>query len=333
MDEFESIMKGFAYQRARLQFEGKGHKALLYIEDAGDRLFWEGITNAVHPGFFDVKPFTQTGSEGKRRLEKEYPKVNPAYMVAVDSDFDYLCPQRSPLAATMNASPYILHTFIYSLESHICCREALTDIDNRIRLNIPVPVASISKVVQEYSSLIYKALCLFAFIHNSSPENCPEHEFREAVKFPAGHHITDDGNSISPSAKAALNTKLDIFIQNYNSQIQNQNEYSDFCQSLREKDITENTAFMFINGHDLYNSIVSLAFKKCTNLNRIADEHWVDSEVPQEQIQSRKNQVKNYYRDNCNVGTLFFQGTVHMTSLFCQKITEKLNLAIAHQTI
>ncbi|EAP1698575.1 DUF4435 domain-containing protein, partial [Salmonella enterica] len=332
MDEFESILKGFTYQQARLQFEGKGHKALLYIEDATDRLFWEGIVNAVRPGFFDVKPFSQPGSEGKRRLEKEYSKVNSTYMVAVDSDFDYLCPHRSPLAVTMNESPYILHTFIYSLESHICCNESLTDIDNRIRLNISAPVASISNVVQQYSSLIYEALCLFAFIHNTSPENCPEHEFREAVKFPADLHVTDDGNSISQSAETALRAKLDIFIQNYSSRIQNQDEYSEFCQSLREKNITENTAFMFINGHDLYNSIVSLAFRKCTNLNRIADEQWVDSEVPQEQIQSRKNQVRNYYRENCNIGTLFFQGTAHMTNLFWQKITEKLNLAITTQT-
>lgn len=101
---------------------------LLYVEDSSDRGFWECVVNAVCPGHYRVMKYSQDGSDGKRLLEKEYDNLHKKFIVGVDGDYDYLCPNRNQFSLKLNHSPFILHTHSYAVENLRGCQKPLLTI-------------------------------------------------------------------------------------------------------------------------------------------------------------------------------------------------------------
>lgn len=136
-------------------------KGIIHIEDASDRLFWRKVVGAVCPDRYDIKPFSQGGAQGKRRLEQQYRHLHKDYLIAVDSDYDFLCPDRNEFSAELNANPFVLHTFCYSRESFIHTPEALEILTDCIYLHEKTHSHLYRKPCNVFQ-LLFMTLCLFS---------------------------------------------------------------------------------------------------------------------------------------------------------------------------
>ncbi|WP_421353694.1 DUF4435 domain-containing protein [Aeromonas veronii] len=106
---------------ATMESAEKDASGFVYIESEADKEFWDSILTKCAKGkyFFKFKGKQEGKSEprGKSILEDLYTTANEAALVAIDSDFDYISPNRSDIAKKINSNKYVLQTFAYAIEN------------------------------------------------------------------------------------------------------------------------------------------------------------------------------------------------------------------------
>lgn len=209
--DFNDILKSQKYIQASSKLKCGIIKKYLYVENPGDRSFWEFITNKVYPNMFEVKVASQDKALGKSTLQADYHKLNPSYLVGIDSDYDYICPERNKYSGYLVENKYILHTFGYSRESLMCCIDAINNIITKAYYREPV-VCEIIDAVISYSKTIHYALCVFSYLHNKDVTNNREDEFREAISITNNQSILDDELKVNRMELEKVKVKSDLYV-------------------------------------------------------------------------------------------------------------------------
>lgn len=327
MPELSEMMRNPEYIRLYTAIESSGpQRGIIHIEDATDRLFWTKIVNAVCPGRYDIKPYSQPGSEGKRKLEQEYQQLSKEYLVAVDGDYDYLCPDRNEYAAALNANPFVLHTFCYSRESFLHTPEAIESLTDCIYLHKKTNCHTL-EALQRFSVKVYDALLVFSWLHNRDQHRFKESDFNESFRLPAGVLLLDDNLAVNEAAFESLSRSVQQYTDTHASFISDRESFAQHQEVLRARGITPENALLFINGHRLLDGVFRPVYEKLIRKSRSIDNEWVETHYPENEKQDRKNQVKNHYKENCNARQLLSRCEAYTTSPFWQRITQKLSEA------
>lgn len=332
MSELTDFMRSGAFIKSYTAMQSSGpEKGIIYTEDASDRLFWENVVNKACPGRYDIKPFGSPGSQGKRGLEKEYGHLHQDRLIAVDGDFDYICPRRNEYASHLADNPFVLHTFFYSRECHISTCESLTDIINRIYLHVRSP-ESISEAILSYSRVIYPALILFSFLHNSDQPVYREDDFSAVIKIPDGACLVNADMTVNEVAIAGVRRNVEEFCSENAHHIEEAgDEYTEHTDTLCRLGVTHDNAYLFTNGHKVLKSLVVPVLQKLSRERQEQDKSWVRDSFSDNSVRDRINQVINYYKTNCNVDFLVSSCEAYKNQEFWRRITEKLKSAAGRE--
>lgn len=324
MNELSDLMRNGDFIKIFTKMESQGaEKGLIYIEDATDRYFWESIIDRALPGRYQIKPYSQPGSEGKRRLEKEYKNLNPFYLVAVDADYDYLCPEKNEYSVTLNNSPFVLHTFLHSKESYVHTHEAITALTNSIHLHTPT-AHQIDLALVRISNEIFEALCLFSFLHNQDSDRFKENTFNASIKKPDGLKILNDDMTVNDEAIRQIGLSAAQYITEHLQYVETSAIYQEHKAKISSKGITPDNAILFTNGHALLDNIFQPLYKEFIKKSKKNDLAYVNDNYPEETTGDRRRAVDNYYKNHCHSSTLINRCNTFLTSPFCLRISEKL---------
>lgn len=324
MSELTDFMHRAGFIRLYTGMASSGpQKGIIHIEDATDRLFWTKIVNTICPDRYDIKPFSQPGAEGKRKLEQQYQYLNRDYLIAVDSDSDYLCPNRNNYSAELNVNPFVLHTFYYSKESFILTPEAVEYLTDCIYLHEKT-YSQIQEALHRFSITVYDALLVFSWLHDQDQQRFKESDFNQCFKLPNGILILDDSLDVNEAAFESLSQSVQYYTDAHAALINNLDGFARHDDALRSRGITPETALLFINGHCLTDQIFRPVYEKIIKKSRKNDNEWVENQYPDSEVRARKNQVRNHYDNNCQVHQLLNRCESYTTSPFWQKITQKL---------
>ena len=324
MSDLTDFMRRSEFIRLYTGMESSGpQKGIIHIEDATDRLFWTKVVNAVCPGRYDIKPFSQPGVEGKRKLEQQYQHLSKDYLIAVDSDYDYLCPDRNKYSAELNVNPFVLHTFYYSKESFIHTPEAVETLTECIYLHEKTH-SQIQEALRRFSVTIYDALLIFSWLHNQDQQRFKESDFNQCFKLPDGVLILDHCLEVNESAFESLSQSVQLYTNAHAALITDLDSFARHDDTLRSRGITPESALLFINGHCLMDQIFRPVYEKIIKISRKNDNAWVENHYPGSEARPRKNQVRNHYEDNCRAHQLLNRCESYTTSPFWQRITQKL---------
>lgn len=324
MSDLTDFMRRPDFIRIYTGIESSGsQKGIIHIEDATDRLFWKKVVNAVCPDRYDIKPYSQPGSEGKRQLEKLYQHLNKDYLIAVDSDYDFLCPDKSEFSAELNANPFILHTFCYSRESFIHTPENVDDLTDCIHLHEKTH-SHIQEALRRFSITVYDALLIFSWLHNQNQQQFKESVFNECFRLPDGVYLLDENLEVNETAFNNLSQSVKHYTEVHADLISDKESFERHETAIRERGITPENALLFINGHDLLDGIFRPAYERFISKSRKKDNEWVEANYPVSEVRPRKNQVRNHYEDNCRVQQLLTRCESYAASSFWQKSTQKL---------
>jgi hypothetical protein len=331
MSDLTDFMRSAEYIKIYTGMESSGpQKGIIHTEDASDRLFWKQVVNEVCPGKYDIKPFSQGGEAGKRRLEQQYRHLHKHYLIAVDSDYDFLCPDRNEFSAELNANPFILHTFCYSRESFIHTTESVEELTDCIHLHEKTH-SQIKEALQRFSVTVYDALLVFSWLHNQDQQRFKESDFNQCFKLPHGVLILDDNIEVNEAAFKSLSQSVERYSEEYAALITDQDSFNHHETLLRSKGITPESALLFINGHHLLDGIFRPVYEKLIRKSRTTDNEWVVNHYPDSEVQSRKNQVRNHYEESCRPRQLINRCESYKTSPFWHRITQKLTV-VEHAT-
>lgn len=332
MSDFSRMITSPAYIKTYNKIQSGQEMGNIFVENPSDIPFWQNVVNAVNASRYKVRPIAKDQTAGKRTLQKRYADLHQDYFVAVDSDYDYLCPERHDHAVQLNENPYILHTYCYSRESFQCCHLSVESISDILYFHEALP-SEILEALTQYSRCIYPALCAFAYLHNQNWQKYGEDLFKEALKTEAATCLIDDELRINWELLARLKTRIDEYCQSLMDDITDSVLFEDFKAELHRKEITEDNAYMFINGHCLQNTVVKPMLEKLVAVTKRTEKASIERMYPEPERSATKrqkmNEVDNYYKNERQLSTLLSTGHAFCRHAFFDLIIEKLR-ALPH---
>jgi len=335
MSSFEGFLSNDDYIQSLTEITTGVTKGILTVESRNDVGFWSYIIENVIPNRYVIFPASQIKTSGKRTLEAMYADLHSNNIVAVDSDLDYLCAERSDNAKALNQNPYILHTFSYSIESLQCSLESLTDLIKRLTFSDNVKHDVIT-TLEKVSNLIYPALSIHLFRHNLSPAQFADGTLWPYLKLPANKTLLQKRSLQENTAVLNnLKRKIDSFIEKYQIQQHELEDYAAFMRELETKGLVPGTAYQFIKGHILHDSYAFPMLKQCrdkmmTNEKRKIGIKYKEEIEKEEKKEDRKEEMKmhlgevdKFYEKTNVLETLFNNTQNYTTNAVYQKIINK----------
>jgi len=269
-----------------------GIKGFVFVEGLKDISFWRGVIERINGENYSITYASKDGTRGKTVLKSHLSKASQFAIFALDSDFDYVCPNNSIYSKEINENPFIFQTLTYSKESvclhHSVIEKCLSDI--RVTDPIEFPVKS---YLSDYSSIIYDALVLFLF-RKEQGIILNDDEFHKKIKpdapsIGANYSLTND-----PFGVIRLN--ITNTQEDYKYQEEDELDFLEYKKGLIDKGLTNETAVYFINGHFFEDSIAMPLIKalvsefKITEFNKVKEECGLKKQL----ISDRKKELFEY---------------------------------------
>ncbi len=306
-------------QEKRNQHSPSRAKILVFVESTADISFWHGILSPYENQIkmkFDISAYSGNDlTTGKDNLVKLSPKTGKNYLICLDSDYHYLLPESSDSAKQINQNLYIFQTYAYAMENLKCYAESLNVLCVRATNNTDETV-NLSEFLKEYSQIIYPLL-----IWNIYYEHIDKYSDFSREKF--GKIVTVD--DIAPSN---YREKLNIIQKSVSEKLQtftNNDLFTEFSKQLSELGLNETNAYLFMNGHDLYDFIANFLVKICEELK---NNHKVEIEelaknLPEEnRTKICKAKIGEYFKSLGSIRHLLAQND-KFTGCFLFKKIEK----------
>ena len=243
-----------------LRSEKSRRKIIAYVESYDDVLFWRTVLRRFEneKQFFEImlptkeeKKRTVLGRGKRSAIGSLLQNTGHDMIACVDADYDYLLQGASEGSRALLHTPYVFHTFAYSIENLPCYAKGLHDVCVMTTLN-DRRVFDFELFLKRYSEEVWPLFCWSVALYRKFDYHSLS--------------ITDMDNIISPGRITIGNTeevlkklrgrvkhKIGTLRQNHPriSKTITQTE-----QSLRSLGLSPETTYLFIHGHSLFDKLV-----------------------------------------------------------------------------
>ena len=143
----------------RLKSKNARRKIVAYVESYDDILFWRTVLSGFEDEtrYFEVMlPSYKSLERGKKSVLMNllYNKVGHDMIACVDADYDYLIQGATETSRKIWNSPYVLHTYAYSIENIQCYAPSLHNVAVMVTLN-DRRIFDFEEWLRQYSEAIF----------------------------------------------------------------------------------------------------------------------------------------------------------------------------------
>lgn len=144
----------------RLRPSQARRRIVVYVESYDDVAFWRQVLDEFEDNtrYFEIMlPGRDSLSKGKRLAISNIlsaGQLGNNMLACVDADYDWLLQDATPAARTLNASPYIIHTYVYAIENYQCYAAGLHRAVVTATLN-DRPTLDFEAFMRQYSTIIW----------------------------------------------------------------------------------------------------------------------------------------------------------------------------------
>ncbi|MFY9261909.1 MAG: DUF4435 domain-containing protein [Gallionella sp.] len=252
------------YQKAANSLASKSAptKILVRVEGVEDVSFWYGILEGYQARAgvkFDIQPYSNDSlTTGKAALAKHFDGAGAYMMICLDSDYDYLLPNRSEVAKAINQSPYIFQTYSYAIENLKCYAESLAGVCVRATHNTS-PTINFSVLLEKYSAIIYELFIWNVYFASlSDTKSFTVENFCDVVKTQK-MSIEDAFEQLGGRVQVKLKELQQTFPE-YVSEVEV------LANALQILGLTHKNCYLFIQGHTLYEAVLHFLETACHGL-------------------------------------------------------------------
>ena len=270
----------------RLRSKNARKKIVAYVESYDDILFWRTVLSPYENDkrYFEVMlPSHRTLERGKksvlmnlvfkerkeergenkeergeRRVERDM--LGPSMIACVDADYDYLIKGATETSRKVCESPYVLHTYAYSIENLQCYAPTLREVCVGVTLNDHL-IFDPAEYLRQYSQAIFP-LFIWSIWH-----------YRQTV---FREFTISDFNTIIEPGNFSIAKAQDILqrvrrkVGTRIAQLQREHpdakeSYLEVKESLKQLGVSADTTYLYIQGHHLFDRVVMPMLKKICN--------------------------------------------------------------------
>jgi len=234
--------------------------AIAFVENEGDVPFWKWAFQSCALGIkIDVRcRYSEKLDGGKKQLLQLKDELCECYLICVDSDYDFLL--QNSIAQVINGNPYIFQTYTYSVENYSCFAESLNFICVQASFNDKVSF-DFTRFLKEYSNAVYRLFLYSVYFERSRSASFKVKGIKDKT-----FTITEFCSCIrlgSP-VETINNAKNELqkLVKRISEKAQSLQTLCDdskieaLAVELREREVNENNAYLFIKGHHIFNEVV-----------------------------------------------------------------------------
>ncbi|MGZ5076993.1 MAG: DUF4435 domain-containing protein [Methylobacter sp.] len=284
------------YQKAINFLSPKSTPKTVFVQVEGidDVSFWFDILNYCQGQGkvkFDVQPYSNNSLEtGKERLRKLFSQTGEYFIICLDSDYDYLFPEYSDVSKAINKNKHIFQTYAYSIENLKCYAESLASVCVKTTNNTKETI-NFTELLRQYSKTIYNLFIWNLYFYSIKDTNTfTIDKFCGEIKIKKSPDI-DNNYTVLRDLEECVQIKL----------AQLENDFPDikkdidaFAKQFEKSGLNETNAYLFIQGHVLYENFVLMFIKSiCRKLKHERINQIKESGIHKEEIINHLNHYQS----------------------------------------
>ena len=316
------------YFRAANVLKGKNarQRIVAYVESYEDIPFWRLVLSDFEDEtrYFEVMLPSKTNlNKGKKQaLISLMQQGGGENMIAcVDADYDYLLQGNTKVSNFILSNPYVIHTYVYAIENYQCYAPSLHNVCVMATLNDHM-LFDFYDFLTQYSRILFPLFVWNIMVYRLS-------------KF-SWFTITDFNNtaSISHAGLPETNTLLRKLSHKVHVKIEDlrrkhpgmRDEYVSTRDSLISMGITPETTYLYIQGHHLFDNVVTPTLQRvCESLRREREREIRSKAMHSVQLQ---NELSSYNRSQSDIVSMLKKNQGYTHSEPYKKMRHDIEVAI-----
>lgn len=298
-------------------------KIIAYVESYDDIFFWRSVLSRFEDETREFEVMLPTRSRyldrGKKAaITNMIRGVGKDMIACVDADYDYLMQGETEMSKLMLESPYVFHTYAYAIENYQCYAKGLHDTCVMVTLN-DHDIFDFEAFMDAYSQTIFPLFVWHvAFLHRRKMlMHFDMSAFNQVVSLPSVH-IQNPNSSIHYLEKKVRAKILQLAKHFPKVAAEIDKEES----RLRSQGVNEHNAYLFVQGHHLFNQVVyPMVQSVCDKLIHERETTIRNTSIHLEQA---KTELSCYDNSLGSVKMMMKKNTYYQFSPLFQKILDDL---------
>lgn len=239
-----NIYKSQAEYWKNLPIIDRSIKACVHLEDEEDIFFWDTILQKCDAGKYLYIPYSKSkeghDTHGCEQCLKFLPFLSDTFFICIDSDYRYLLQQPN-----IDAKHYVLQTYTYSWENHLCEKSSLEANCKTVGL---ISDFDFTSFLSELSHILYKPLLILLHSKQHDDKEITDKEFNGCL--PKQCHrkeLEDSGKQLLANISGRFTELIDKH-KPYIEELNLDNE----SKRYEQLGLTEDNAYLHIRGHNLF---------------------------------------------------------------------------------
>ena len=244
-------------------------RIVAYVESYDDIYFWRTVLSDFEDDkrYFEVMlPSKVNLTRGKKSVLMNFLEGEPLgkdMIACVDADYDYLIQGRTHQSKKVLESPYVFHTYVYAIENYQCYAPSLHNVCVSVTLN-DHRIFDFRDYFSQFSEVLFPLFVWSIMLYRNG--NYPKFSISDfnRIADPGGFNVYNPEPSIS-NVKRKVQTKIHELQRQFPEA---KDEYLWTKDDIRSLGVTPQTTYLFIQGHHLFDTVVSPIISKVCNLLR-----------------------------------------------------------------
>ncbi len=276
----------------RMVSKKKRRRIIAYVESYDDILFWRTVLNRFEneKRYFEVMlPSKKRLKRGKKSVLMNFvgDRVGPDMIACVDADYDYLMQGGNPMSKQILESPYVFHTYVYAIENYHCYAPSLHSTCVMVTLNDHA-IFDFTDYIRQFSEAIYPLLVWNIWAYRNGKGNKFGITDLNRVAEVGNFNLYDPQPSIE-----GLRRKVQRKVSHLQNQFPNTKAaYLRTKEELALLGVIPENAYLYIQGHHLFDTVVAPIMKKVCNHLRMEMERDINRTSVHDT--QRRNELSSY---------------------------------------
>ncbi len=303
----ETLSSNYVAAANKLRPKSSRHKILAFVESYDDIAFWHSILSDFETDqlYFQIMPPSQDSlTKGKKTALANQlgDRLGYSMIACVDSDYDYLLQDATPISRNINSNPFVFQTYAYSIENYQCYAESLHEVCVQSTMN-DREIIDFVELFRMYSEIAFPLLAWSVWFHRKN--NKKDFSIADCCHILTLEHI--DVYHMEKSL-SLMNKKVQAKIRSLETECPlAKSEIETLKQELNALGVTSDNAYLFIQGHHFMDAVVMRILTPVCNILRREREKEIQR-LAEHGMQYR-NELSGYENRQVNVNELLRRNT------------------------
>ena len=244
-------------------------RIVAYVESYDDIYFWRTVLSDFENDkrYFEVMlPSKGNLTRGKKSVLMNFLEGEPLgrdMIACVDADYDYLMQGSTQQSKRVLESPYVFHTYVYAIENYQCYAPSLHNVCVSVTLN-DHRIFDFRDYFSMFSEALFPLFVWSVMLYRNG--NYPKFSISDfnRIADPGGFNVYNPEPSIG-NVKRKVTTKIHELQRLFPDA---KEEYLKTKDDIRSLGVTPQTTYLYMQGHHLFDTVVSPILSKVCNLLR-----------------------------------------------------------------